>query len=60
MPLGLTDSPWNNNANIDLYVRMQTNSPQDDTKVKMPHKLWKQEDAIPKPINPITDNWLQH
>ena len=45
--------------NIDWNKRMQTNHPPVHTKVEMPLKL-SEEDAILKPLSPVTDNQLPH
>ena len=58
--LDVMDSSQCSNTDIDRYLRMPKNPSLVDTKVEMPHKLCKEEDAMVEPISPTKDNQLQH
>ena len=55
-----TGFPRCNNAEIERYMRMQTDPPLQDPKVEMLLGQCKEVDATPEETILMTDNWFLH
>ena len=56
----VVDFPRCNNADIDWYVTMPTDTPPVDPKVEVLPELCKEQDATLEPISPIIYGWFPH